>query len=218
MSCTLIWRDSVGVDFQLANDPLALAAREEKWPPRRGFSANSNEQKLNQCSPGLAPPSVTEHLGLVLEWSRALTVKLSAFFHTNWQLLWLLTTDDTQRWHVIPTASYYRLTSLLTNGNQLIHNHNFTFLKALWMNYFLKTIRLHKNVINNAFKRLISEIFPWQLSVCPSFSLPCVSFSEYIQKYATEEALKEQEEGGGDSSSESSMSDFSEDEAQDMEL
>uniref|UniRef100_A0A671XVZ7 Ubiquitin-conjugating enzyme E2 H n=1 Tax=Sparus aurata TaxID=8175 RepID=A0A671XVZ7_SPAAU len=41
---------------------------------------------------------------------------------------------------------------------------------------------------------------------------------EYIQRYATEEALKEQEEGGGDSSSESSMSDFSEDEAQDMEL
>lgn len=47
------------------------------------------------------------------------------------------------------------------------------------------------------------------------FLLP---LSEYIQKYATEEALKEQEEGGGDSSSESSMSDFSEDEAQDMEL
>lgn len=43
-------------------------------------------------------------------------------------------------------------------------------------------------------------------------------FPEYIQRYATEEALKEQEEGGGDSSSESSMSDFSEDEAQDMEL
>lgn len=42
--------------------------------------------------------------------------------------------------------------------------------------------------------------------------------AEYIQKYATEEALKEQEEGTGDSSSESSMSDFSEDEAQDMEL
>uniref|UniRef100_A0A671KHK4 Ubiquitin-conjugating enzyme E2 H n=1 Tax=Sinocyclocheilus anshuiensis TaxID=1608454 RepID=A0A671KHK4_9TELE len=41
---------------------------------------------------------------------------------------------------------------------------------------------------------------------------------ENIQKYATEEALKEQEEGAGDSSSESSMSDFSEDEAQDMEL
>ncbi|KAA0720976.1 Ubiquitin-conjugating enzyme E2 H [Triplophysa tibetana] len=41
---------------------------------------------------------------------------------------------------------------------------------------------------------------------------------EYIQKYATEEALKEQEDGAGDSSSESSMSDFSEDEAQDMEL
>ncbi len=45
-----------------------------------------------------------------------------------------------------------------------------------------------------------------------------LSLTEYIQKYATEEALKEQEEGAGDSSSESSMSDFSEDEAQDMEL
>lgn len=44
------------------------------------------------------------------------------------------------------------------------------------------------------------------------------SLPEYIQRYATEEALKEQEEGGGNSSSESSMSDFSEDEAQDMEL
>jgi len=39
---------------------------------------------------------------------------------------------------------------------------------------------------------------------------------EYIRKYATEEALKEQEEKS--SSSESSLSDFSEDEAQDMEL
>lgn len=48
---------------------------------------------------------------------------------------------------------------------------------------------------------------------CAPFPLP-----EYIQKYATEEALKEQEEAAGDSSSESSMSDFSEDEAQDMEL
>lgn len=38
---------------------------------------------------------------------------------------------------------------------------------------------------------------------------------EYIKKYATEEALKDQEEM---SSSESSISDFSEDEAQDMEL
>lgn len=51
-----------------------------------------------------------------------------------------------------------------------------------------------------------------------SHGVVCVCFSEYIQRYATEEALKEQEEGGGDSSSESSMSDFSEDEAQDMEL
>lgn len=46
----------------------------------------------------------------------------------------------------------------------------------------------------------------------------CFLSPEYIQRYATEEALKEQEEAGGDSSSESSMSDFSEDEAQDMEL
>ena len=39
---------------------------------------------------------------------------------------------------------------------------------------------------------------------------------ELVKKYATEEFLKEQE--GRASSSESSMSDFSEDEAQDMEL
>ncbi|KAL9960655.1 hypothetical protein ACROYT_G034141 [Oculina patagonica] len=39
---------------------------------------------------------------------------------------------------------------------------------------------------------------------------------EYIKKYATEEALKDQEEMS--SSSESSISDYSEDEAQDMEL
>lgn len=39
---------------------------------------------------------------------------------------------------------------------------------------------------------------------------------EYIKKYATEDVLKEQEEMS--SSSESSISDFSEDEAQDMEL
>ena len=37
---------------------------------------------------------------------------------------------------------------------------------------------------------------------------------DYVQRYATEEALQQQDA----SSSESSMSDFSEDEAQDMEL
>ena len=45
----------------------------------------------------------------------------------------------------------------------------------------------------------------------------CISllffFSDYVKKYATEEALREQEEMS--TSSESSMSDFSEDEAQD---
>lgn len=60
-----------------------------------------------------------------------------------------------------------------------------------------------------------SPIFPVWISYLTPTSL---SLSEYIQKYATEEALKEQEEGGGDSSDKSSMSDFSEDEAQDMEL
>ncbi|KAK3101606.1 hypothetical protein FSP39_004802, partial [Pinctada imbricata] len=40
--------------------------------------------------------------------------------------------------------------------------------------------------------------------------------AEYVKKYATEEALREHEQQS--SSSESSMSDFSEDEAQDMEL
>ncbi|XP_076447350.1 ubiquitin-conjugating enzyme E2 H-like [Babylonia areolata] len=41
---------------------------------------------------------------------------------------------------------------------------------------------------------------------------------DYVQRFATEEVLKEQEGGGSDSSSDSSLSDFSEDEAQDMEL
>ena len=40
--------------------------------------------------------------------------------------------------------------------------------------------------------------------------------SEYVKKYATEEALREQEHH--ESSSESSMSDFSDDEVQGMEL
>lgn len=43
-------------------------------------------------------------------------------------------------------------------------------------------------------------------------------FTEYVRKYATEEALREQEHQAVSSDSESSMSDFSEDEAQDMEL
>ena len=45
----------------------------------------------------------------------------------------------------------------------------------------------------------------------------CPSFPDYVKRFATEEALREQ--GQNDSSdSESSMSEFSEDEAQDMEL
>ncbi|XP_077863491.1 ubiquitin-conjugating enzyme E2 H-like [Saccoglossus kowalevskii] len=39
---------------------------------------------------------------------------------------------------------------------------------------------------------------------------------EYVRKYATEEALKEHDDGS--TSSESSLSDFEEDEAEDMEL
>lgn len=45
------------------------------------------------------------------------------------------------------------------------------------------------------------------------------NLTDYVKRYATEEALKEQEAAQAESSdSESSMSDFSEDEAQDMEL
>lgn len=40
-------------------------------------------------------------------------------------------------------------------------------------------------------------------------------FAEYVKKYATEEALQDQEELSSDTDS---MSDFSEDETQDMEL
>ena len=47
-------------------------------------------------------------------------------------------------------------------------------------------------------------------------ALPVKRISDYLKRYATEEALKEQEQD--ESTSESSMSDFSEDEAQDMEL
>lgn len=51
------------------------------------------------------------------------------------------------------------------------------------------------------------------------FSSVCTTFTDYVKRYATEEALKEQEAAQAESSdSESSMSDFSEDEAQGMEL
>ncbi len=54
-------------------------------------------------------------------------------------------------------------------------------------------------------------------TVCAISYLKCMLlFSDYVKKYATEEALREQEDMS--TSSESSMSDFSEDEAQDMEL
>ena len=56
----------------------------------------------------------------------------------------------------------------------------------------------------------------WHLLFVQDFKLMLYTFLEYIKKYATEEALKDQEEMS--SSSESSISDFSEDEAQDMEL
>ena len=49
----------------------------------------------------------------------------------------------------------------------------------------------------------------------------CCKFKDYVQKYATEDALREQEAQEAahlSTDSESSMSDFSEDEAQDMEL
>jgi ubiquitin-conjugating enzyme E2 H len=42
--------------------------------------------------------------------------------------------------------------------------------------------------------------------------------AEYVKKYATEDALRETDKEDLSSSSESSMSDFSEDEAKDMEL
>jgi ubiquitin-conjugating enzyme E2 H len=49
----------------------------------------------------------------------------------------------------------------------------------------------------------------WQLHKCHGLA-------DYVKKYATEEALKQQEEES--SSSASSMSDFSEDEAEGMDL
>lgn len=43
-------------------------------------------------------------------------------------------------------------------------------------------------------------------------------YSGYVKKYATEDALRQQEHGAAASSSESSLSDFEDDETQDMEL
>jgi len=53
-----------------------------------------------------------------------------------------------------------------------------------------------------------------QVPHCDIIFLICVP--EYVKKYATEEALREHDELS--TSSESSMSDFSEDEVGDMEL
>lgn len=49
------------------------------------------------------------------------------------------------------------------------------------------------------------------------FSLSFLVLLDYVKRFATEEALREQEHVDS-SDSESSMSDFSENEAQDMEL
>ena len=90
----------------------------------------------------------------------------------------------------------------------------------------MSTIQFHiYNVIANILPAHLgcSSFFLLQ-SVCLSRLSPFLSITwavltlvaEYVQKYATEEALREHEHVS--SSSESSMSDFSEDEAQDMEL
>ena len=57
-----------------------------------------------------------------------------------------------------------------------------------------------------------SLLIPWWIK----FELS--SISDYVKKYATEEALKDTKTNVDSSDSESSMSDFSEDEAQHMEL
>lgn len=76
-------------------------------------------------------------------------------------------------------------------------------------------------------RQLVATTFEVIFNVEPSiFSRGCnflLDFlADYVRKYATEEALRDQEnsgtENGVSSDSESSMSDFSEDEAQDMEL
>ncbi len=48
--------------------------------------------------------------------------------------------------------------------------------------------------------------------------LICCQCAGYVKKYATEDALRDPEQENAASSSESSLSDFDEDETQDMEL
>lgn len=50
-----------------------------------------------------------------------------------------------------------------------------------------------------------------------SWQLKIILFIDYVKRFATEEALRDQDQIDS-SESESSMSDFSENEAQDMEL
>lgn len=56
-----------------------------------------------------------------------------------------------------------------------------------------------------------------ELKPSPSKLHLLLIFSDYVKKFATEEALRDQKQLDS-SDSESSMSDFSENEAQDMEL
>ncbi|KDR09697.1 Ubiquitin-conjugating enzyme E2 H [Zootermopsis nevadensis] len=65
---------------------------------------------------------------------------------------------------------------------------------------------------------MVNSLLNFNDSSPPNCIWSIANLSEYVRKYATEEALREQENQGVSSDSESSMSDFSEDEAQDMEL
>ncbi len=69
MSCTLIWRDSVGVDSQLANLSFSLPIKKKSnhlgvaFQPLSLLQLTPTSKSWTNVHPDLALPFVSEHLG-----------------------------------------------------------------------------------------------------------------------------------------------------------
>ncbi len=157
MSCTLIWRDSVGVDSQLANETLALAYRSRRKVATSAwlFSPWNSFSWLQRAK---AEPMFTLVLLLLLslstwDWYRSEAGRLpSNFPFPNFPFFphYLATINYyycllmMQRYHVIPTVLYYWLTSLVRNQNQtsdISHRHK--------QNIHFGSVKIFKWLIHN---------------------------------------------------------------------